>query len=161
MYKNASASERLENRQSSVKPLVDAYFGWVKKQLDRKGLDKSSKLAGALNYSVNQEPFLRVFLEDGEIPPDNNDAERSIRAFCVGKHNWHIIDSKNGAKASAMLYSLAETAKANGLKPYEYFSYLLIRLMEYPRDHVPEEELEKLMPWSAELPDSCRKTKNR
>ena len=161
MYKNASASERLENRQNSVKPLVDAYFGWVKKQLDRKGLDKSSKLAGALNYSVNQESFLRVFLEDGEIPPDNNDAERSIRAFCVGKHNWHIIDSKNGAKASAMLYSLAETAKANGLKPYEYFSYLLTRLMEYPRDHVPEEELEKLMPWSAELPDSCRKTKNR
>lgn len=60
-----------------------------------------------------------------------------------------------------MLYSLAETTKANGLKPYEYFSYLLTRLMEYPRDNVPEDELEKLMPWSEELPDSCRKTKNR
>ncbi len=60
-----------------------------------------------------------------------------------------------------MLYSLAETAKANSLKPYEYFSYLLTRLMNYPRGNVPEEELEKLMPWSAELPDSCRKMKDR
>lgn len=161
MYKDASASERLENRQSSVKPLVDAYFGWVKEQLVKNGLDKSSKLAGALNYSVNQEEFLRVFLEDGEIPPDNNDAERSIRSFCVGKHNWHIIDSKKGAKASAMLYSLAETAKANNLKPYEYFLYLLTQLMEYPRGKVPEDEVSKLMPWSEELPDRCRKTKNR
>ena len=161
MYKDASASERLENQKRSVKPLVDAYFEWVKMQAGRKGLDKSSKLTGALNYSVNQEQFLRVFLEDGEIPPDNNDAERSIRSFCVGKHNWQIIDSKNGAEASAMLYSLAETAKANNLKPYEYFSYLLTQLMKYPRGKVPEDELAKLMPWSAELPDHCRKTKNR
>ena len=116
---------------------------------------------GALNYSINQEHFLRVFLEDGAVPLDNNDAERSIRSFCLGKHNWKITDSKKGAKASAMLYSLAETAKANSLKPYEYFSYLLTRLMNYPRGNVPEEELEKLMPWSAELPDSCRKMKDR
>lgn len=161
MYKESSARERLMNRQRSVKPLVDAYFEWIKKQLGRKGLDKSSKLVEAFNYSVNQEQFLRVFLEDGDIPLDNNDAERSIRSFCVGKHNWHIIDSKNGAKASAMLYSLAETAKANSLKPYEYFSHLLTQLMAYPRGHVPENDLAKLMPWSTELPDSCRKTKNQ
>jgi len=68
-----------------------------------------------LNYSINQEQFLRLFLEDGAVPPDNNDAERSIRSFCLGKHNRKIIDSKKGAKASAMLYSLTETAKANPL----------------------------------------------
>lgn len=60
-----------------------------------------------------------------------------------------------------MLYSLAETAKANGLKPYNYFSYLLTRLMNYPRGNVLEDELEKLMLWSAELPDRCWKTKDR
>lgn len=114
-----------------------------------------------MNYSVNQEQFLRVFLEDGEIPPDNNDAERSIRSFCVGKHNWQIIDSKNGAEASAMLYSLAEMAKANNLKPYEYFSYLLPQLMRYPCGKVPEDKIAKLLTWSAELPDHSRKTKNR
>lgn len=161
MYKESSEEERLDNRQKSVKPLVDAYFEWVKEQLCKPGLDQGSQIARALNYSVNQEQFLRVFLENGEIPPDNNDAERSIRAFCVGKHSWRIIDSKNGAEASAMLYSLAETAKANRLKPYEYFAYLLTRLMQYPRDNVPEEVLVKLMPWSQELPDNCRKTKNR
>ncbi|WP_277409206.1 transposase domain-containing protein [Lacrimispora xylanisolvens] len=105
--------------------------------------------------------FLRVFLEDPEIPLDNNDAERSVRSFCVGKHSWHIIDSKNGAAASAALYSIAETAKANNLKPYEYFSYLLEQLMLYPRNNVPENKLAELMPWSDELPDRCRKLKTR
>ena len=90
-----------------------------------------------------------------------NDAERSIRCFCAGKHNWKIIDSKKDVKAYAMLYSLAETVKVNNLKPYEYFSYLLTQLVNYPRRNVPKNELEKLMPRSAELPNSCRKTKDR
>lgn len=99
MYKDASASERLKNRQRSEKPLVDAYFRWVKEQLGKKGLDKSSKLVRSLNYSINQEQFLRLFLEDGAVPPDNNDAERSIRSFCLGKHNRKIIDSKKGGES--------------------------------------------------------------
>ena len=65
----------------------------------------------------------------------------------MGKHSWHIIDSRKGAKASAILYSIAETAKANGLNPFEYFKLLMEQLKEYPRNDVPEEELKKLMPW--------------
>ncbi|MQN01324.1 MAG: transposase [bacterium LCO1.1] len=61
--------------------------------------------------------YLKTFLDHPEVPLDKHDAERSIRKFCVGKHNWHIIDSVNGASASALYYSIAETAKANGLKP--------------------------------------------
>lgn len=156
MFKDSSPKERLDNRQQSVKPLVDAYFSWVKKNLDTRILDKSSKLRTALNYSVNQEPYLRTFLEYGDVPMTNNDAERSIKKFCVGKHSWHIIDSKNGAKASAMMYSIAETAKANGLNPFEYFSYLLDQLKEYPRNDVPEDKLGELMPWSKALPDCCK-----
>uniref|UniRef100_UPI003FEF1C5F IS66 family transposase n=1 Tax=Bacteroides eggerthii TaxID=28111 RepID=UPI003FEF1C5F len=60
---------------------------------------------------------MRAFLNDPELPLDNNDAERSIKAFCVGKHSWHIIDSVGGANASALLYSIAETAKDTGLMP--------------------------------------------
>ena len=60
---------------------------------------------------------------------DNNNAERSIKKFCVGKHSWHVIDSKNGAKASTILYSIAETAKSNELKPYEYFKYVLEQML--------------------------------
>ena len=158
-YKESSAKERLDNRQQSVKPLVDAYFAWVK-ELNGKTI-ASTKLKEALGYSINQEQYLRVFLEDPAIPLDNNDAERSIKAFCVGKHSWHIIDSVKGAKASAFLYSIAESAKANGLKPYEYFSHLLRVLVKHPRGKVPQDVLESLMPWSDDLPDSCRKTKTR
>ena len=75
--------ERLDHRNNSVKPLMDAYFGWVEEYSGKKGLDKSSKLAGTLTYTINQERLLRVFLEDPEIPLDNNDAERSVRSFCV------------------------------------------------------------------------------
>ena len=160
-YKESSEEDVLDNRQKSVKPLVDAYFAWIKETLSKPGLDKSSKLVSALNYSRNQEKYLRVFLDDPKLPLDNNDAERSIKKFCVGKKNWQIIDSKNGAEASAMMYSLAETIKANGLKPYEYFLYLLSQLKEYPRNNVPKDVLADLMPWSDKLPDECRKNNTR
>ena len=157
-FKESSPEERLNNRQQSVKPLVDAYFAWVK-QVKQKP-SGSSKLTEALNYSINQEKYLKVFLADAMIPTANNDAERSIRSFCVGKQAWHIIDSVKGASSSALLYSIAESAKANQLKPYEYFSYLLTELMKYPRNNVPEDILARLMPWSEELPNSCRKNEN-
>ena len=156
---SASLKEKLDNRKQSVKPLVDAYFAWIKTKQQLPC--SSSKLKEAMNYAVYQEKYLRRFLDDPELPMDNNDAERSIRSFCVGKHNWHIIDSVNGAKASAFLYSIAESAKANGLKPYEYFRYLLSELVKLPRDNVPEDVLNRIMPWSEELPDCCRKTKTR
>ena len=158
-YKDSSAEERLDNRQQSVRPLVDAYFAWLKVQQTKS--NSSTKLKEAVNYSVNQEQYLRCFLQDPQLPLDNNDAERSIKAFCVGKHSWHIIDSVKGAKASAFLYSIAESAKANSLKPYEYFKHLLTELVKYPRGNVPEDVLVSLMPWSEILPDCCRKTKSR
>ena len=61
---------------------------------------------------MNQEKYLRVFLEDGDVPLDNNAAEQAIRPFCVGKKNWVMIDTIAGAEASAIIYSIAETAKA-------------------------------------------------
>ena len=67
----------------------------------------------------------------------------------------------NGARASALLYSIAESAKANGLKPYEYFSHMLTELIKYPRNNVPEEVVESLMPWSDKLPEEVKKTKSR
>ena len=159
MYKGTSPKEILDNRQQSVKPLVDAYFAWIKGTLAKPGLDQSSAIKAALNYSLNQEQYLRTFLTEPEVPLDNNDAERSIKKFCVGKHSWHIIESKNGAKASAREYPIAETAKANGLNPFEYFQYLMDQLKEYPRNNVPEDKLAELMPWSEILPDCCKQLK--
>ena len=79
----------------------------------------------------------------------------------MGKKNWQIIASMNGARTSALLYSIAESAKANGLKPYEYFSHMLTELAKYTRKGAPEDVIEALMPWSDELPDKVRKTKIR
>ena len=158
MYKESSLGERLDNRKNSVKPLVDEYFTWLKSLQGSPEIDQSSNTAKAINYSINQEPYLRLFLTDAMIPLDNNDAERSIRAFCVGKKNWQIIDSRQGAEASAMYYSIAETAKANGLKPYEYFKYVLDQILLHLDDR-PEEYIGDIVPWSDKLPESCRKQK--
>ena len=76
-----------------------------------------------------------MFLEDGDVPLDNNAAEQAIRPFCVGKKNWVMIDTIAGAEASAIIYSIAETAKANNLKPYDYFEYLLTEIPKHMEDH--------------------------
>lgn len=158
MAKGKSGKEVLAHRQRSVKPLVDDYFDWIRTTLDKMVIDKASKTYKALSYSLHQEDYLREFLDDPIIPMDNNDAERSIRTFCVGKHNWKICDTKNGAETSGMLYSIAETAKANGLKPAEYMQYLLEQILEHEED-APSTYITALMPWSETIPDWCRNQK--
>ena len=87
---------------------------------------------------------------------DNNAAEQSIRGFCIGKKNWVMIDTIAGAKSSAIIYSIAETAKANNLKPYDYFEYLLTEIPKHL--DVPDRSfLDDLLPWSPSLPENCRK----
>ena len=112
----------------------------------------------AFIYVLNQEKYLRVFLTDGDVPMDNNASERAIRGFCVGKKNWQMIDTINGAKSSAIIYSIAETAKANNLKPYEYFEYLLTEIPKH-MDDTDRSFLDDLIPWSKNLPESIRKPK--
>ena len=116
----------------------------------------SSKTAKGLQYCIHQEKYLRKFITDPEVPLDNNPAERAIRPFCVGKKNWVLIDTINGARASAVLYSIVETAKANDLKPYNYFKHLLTEIPKH-MDDTDLEFLEELLPWSGHLPDDCRK----
>lgn len=155
MGKDMQDAERLAHRQQSVKPLVDAYFEWLG-NIETATLDKGGNLYRAINYSLNQERYLRVFLDEPIVPMTNNDAERSIRKFCVGKHSWHIIATKKGAYSSAVLYSIAETARANRLKPFEYCQYLLEQILEHAEDP-PADYLDDIMPWSEKIPDHCRK----
>ena len=122
---------RKKRRQSSVKPLVEAYFAWVKEKKADGRVSEKSKTGRGLSYSINQEKYLKVFLEDGNVPMDNNAAERAIKNFCIGRKNWLIIDTIRGAQSSAIIYSIAETAKANNLKPYEYFEYLLEEISSF------------------------------
>ena len=152
--KDLPAGERKDRRQLSVKPMVEAYFTWVRENLPK--VPPKSKTWEGFNYSLNQEKYLKVFLDDGEVPMDNNAAEQSIRGFCIGKKNWVMIDTIAGAKASAIIYSIAETAKANNLKPYDYFEYLLTEIPKH-LDDTDRSFLDDLLPWSPSLPANCRK----
>ena len=152
--KDIPAEDRKNRRQLSVKPLVEAYFTWVRENLPK--VPRKSKTWEGFNYSINQEKYLKVFLDDGEVPMDNNAAEQSIRGFCIGKKNWVMIDTIAGAKSSAIIYSIAETAKANNLKPYDYFEYLLTEIPKH-LDDTDRTFLDDLLPWSPNLPANCRK----
>ena len=152
--KDLPAGERKNRRQLSVRPLVEAYFTWVRENLPK--VPQKSKTWEGFNYSLNQEKYLKVFLDDGEVPMDNNAAEQSIRGFCIGKKNWVMIDTIAGAKSSAIIYSIAETAKANNLKPYDYFEYLLTEIPKH-LDDTDRSFLDDLLPWSPSLPENCRK----
>ena len=147
--------ERQHRRQLELKPLVDAYFEWVKKHQGE--VLPKSQTGKAFAYSINQEKYLRVFLEDGEVPLDNNATESTLRGFCIGKHNWRLIDTVRGAKSSAIIYSITETAKANNLKVYEYVEYLLTEIPKH-EDGTNLDFLEDLLPWSPNLPERCRKS---
>lgn len=150
------AEERLTQRQLVVKPLVDGFFAYLKQNEAK--VPKSGKTREAFTYALNQERYLRVFLDDGDVPIDNNASERAIRGFCIGKKNWEMIDTVNGATSSAILYSIAETAKANNLKPFDYFEYLLAEIPKHTDDQNTD-FLEELLPWSKTLPEHIRKPK--
>lgn len=117
---------------------------------------KKSKTWEGFQYAINQEKYLKVFLDDGEVPMDNNAAEQSSRGFCIGKKNWVMNDTVVGAKSSAIIYSIAETAKANNLKPYDYFEYLLNEIPKH-LDDTDRSFLYDLLPWSPNLPANCQK----
>ena len=159
-WKERTSEYRMEHRQRILKPLVDEYFDWVKEQIKTCNVLPKSETGEGLSYSINQEKYLRAFLDNGDIPIDNSACERAIRPFCVGRKNWNVIDTVEGAQASAIVYSIAETAKANNLKPYQYFEYLLTELPErISRKKDSTFSLDNLMPWSPKLPMSCRKIK--
>lgn len=155
--KELSPKERLKERQSSIKPLVEEYFEWVKECLANTSVIPKGKTASGLNYSVNQEKYLKIFLTDGEVPIDNSAAERAIRPFTIGRKNWMTMNTVRGADASATIYSITETARANNLNVYYYIKYLLTELpqMVSENGNIEATKLEPLMPWSQTLPIDC------
>ena len=159
--KDLSAEERLRERQNTIKPLVEEYFAWVKAQLENATVPPKGKTAEGLKYSINQEKYLKVFLTDGNVPIDNSASERAIRTFCIGKKNWMFHDSIMGAQASAIIYSISETAKLNNLRPYYYFKHLLTELPKLcdEKGNIDSAKLDYLLPWAKELPAECRKSR--
>ncbi|MFC4769799.1 IS66 family transposase, partial [Effusibacillus consociatus] len=98
---------------------------------------------------------LNVFLQDGRLEIDNNRSERSIKPVVIGRKNFLFSNTPRGAKASAIIYSIVETAKANGLNPYQYLIHLFERMPQLA-DPTDSEALSKLELWSSSLPLTCR-----
>lgn len=154
--KELSPAERYEKRLERSKPVLNAFLSWLKIQ-QQKVLPKSA-LGQAITYCLNQWDKLVAFLEDGRLEIDNNRSERSIKPFVIGRKNWLFSNTPRGARASAIIYSIVETAKENGLNPYYYLRFLFERLPNI--DLTDKSALDKVLPWSTTLPIVCRDFKN-
>lgn len=124
--KGLSGEQLLILRQEKAKPIFDDFFKW----LSKKSLQvvPKSLLGKAVNYTLGQWDRLLVYLDHPNMTPDNNLAENAIRPFVIGRKNWLFSGTPDGARASADLYSLIETAKANKLEPYKYLRYLFEKI---------------------------------
>lgn len=149
-YSDADEKSRKDYRQNVVWPLLEEYFAWLKGVHPEKG----SKLEDAVRYSMNQKQQLMAFLDHGDVPISNNLAENAIRPFVMGRKNWLFCDSVKGAQSSAIVYSLVETAKVNGLEPYKYLRYILEELPYLERSPA-HKDLETLMPWNPYILQEC------
>ena len=143
---------RLAARQELCPPILDAFHDWLRKT--RPGVAPKSLLGKAVVYCLNQWPKLTAFLQDGGLELDNTRAERSIKPFVIGRKNWLFSNTPRGARASAIVYSIVETAKENGLKPFEYLTFLFERLPNLDKSDTAA--IENLLPWSYSIPDCCR-----
>lgn len=161
--KDLSAAERHAKRQETVRPKVDALFEYIH-TLAESGELFSDRMTKAINYAINQEEKLREFLNDGNIPCDNGNSERKIRAYSVGRANWLFADTVVGADVNAVMYSLVETARANHADVRIYIQYLLERIfarVEARMSLDDPEFLASLMAWSSEYKQYEADTKSQ
>jgi transposase len=149
--KHLSSQERFYKRLELEKPILEAFWCW----LDSLTVLKGSALGKAVTYAKNQKPYMENYLLDGGCSISNNSAENAIRPFTVGRKNWLFADTPKGASASACVYSIVETAKANGLNIFTYLEYLLMYMPDVDWQNHPE-RLDNLMPWSAAVKAACK-----
>ena len=143
-------AERRERRQLLSKPIVDAYYAWLETIFKPAG-----KMKKAITYSLNQREYLSAFLDHGEIEISNNQVENAIRPIVVGRKNWLFCDTQAGANASVIVFTVLETAKANGLNPETYLNHLLTVVPErFAAD--PLAVVDDLLPWTEKMQISFR-----
>jgi len=155
--KDLPADQRLSFKAEKIQPVMEEFFTWAETEA-AKNFSKGA-YQKALTYTLNQRSYLENYLLDGNLEISNNPAERAIRPFVTGRKQWLFFNTPKGAKAGSIAYSLVETAKANGLLPLEYFTYILDQLRQI--DCTDPNEIKKLLPWAAELPPSCRCPSNQ
>lgn len=141
--KEKTALEKQDTRQEKALPLLNDFKTWLDKSASQ--VPPKSTMGQAIAYCLNQWQKLIRYIDDGHLNIDNNRAERAIKPFVIGRKNWMFCNTQRGADASAILYSIIQTAKANGLMPFDYLMLLLNELPNKP------ECFELLMPWNVKL----------
>ena len=131
-------------RLEKEKPIVEGFLSWLDKQNPVRG----SRMDKAVTYIQNRRDYLMTYLEDGRCSFSNNLSENAIRPFTVGRKNWLFCDTPHGAQTSAIVYTMVEMAKANGVNVYHYLTYLLEKL---PDDSMSDNELDQLAPWNEKV----------
>ena len=139
--KESDALTKYEQRQAEAKPIVEQLNAWLIETQPK--VPPKSALGSAITYLANQWHNLVGYLEDGAYPIDNNAVENAIRPFAIGRKNWLFSQSVQGAKSSANLYSLIETAKANGVEPYAYLKRVLSEIPNVNNF----DDIDKLLPF--------------
>ena len=149
--KDMPVEERQKERQGELKILLDDFFAWVKNEYDI-SLPKTH-YGLALNYALEQKDKVMRVLEDGRLELENNKAERAVKPFVIGRKNWLFSNTPAGADASCILYGIVETAKLNGLIPFEYLKHV----METMRGQkITEALIDELLPWSESIPEHVK-----
>ena len=141
--KDKTVAERYQIRQEKSLLLLKQFEAWLIKS-EQQVLPKT-KLGEAITYCLNQWGKLQRYTLDGRLNIDNNRAERAIKPFVIGRKAWLFSQTANGAHASAVLYSIIGTAKANGLVPFDYLMHLLTQLSK------PKPDIKRLLPWNVKL----------
>ena len=135
-------------RLKDEKPVIEAFLAWADRQHPQSG----DRIIKALNYINGCRPYMMTYLEDAHCSLSNNLSENSIRPVVLGRKNWLFSDTQDGANASMTVFSMVETAKANGLDPQKY---LLFLLDQRPSIEMTDDELDQLMPWSEAVKAAC------
>ena len=140
-----SDEERYKQRQLLSKPIVEEYYAWLQTLFKPSG-----KLKKAITYSLNQRGYLCAFLDHGEIEISNNQVENAIRPIVVGRKNWLFCDTQAGANASVVVFTMLETAKANGLNPEAWLNHILSVLPDRFALNA-KAAIDDLLPWTADM----------
>jgi transposase len=153
-YENLTPTQRYTRRLELSKPIADSFFAWAEKAQNQ--ALPGSLIGGAIKYALNQKEYLLNVFLDGRLELSNNRAERSIKPFVMGRKNWLFFNTPAGAEVGSVMYSIIETSLENGLDPNKYLTYLLESL---PKTN--QSGAYALLPWSTDLPASCRSRANK
>lgn len=152
-FDDMGSEERRVARNEKLKPKMEEFEDWATRQIDQ--VVPKMALHNALAYTLKYWPYVKNVLTDGRLELSNNIAERAIKPFVIGRKNYLFSDTQKGAHASAGIYSIVTTAKMNGLNPRLYLEWLLETLPNTV-DLDDNAVIDRFLPWSADVPDTCK-----